>query len=708
MTAQSRIAASLVFGALVAGLALDPVTTVSAWAQEKRWVSSEASPRPGKWDNANAPYLVEVMDCLSFADPCREVTVKKSAQLGFTEVINNWFGYIADAAPAPMMIVQPTTQALHSYTREKLELAIEATPVLRRKVVEQKSRDEAGSTTRTKRFPGGFCTLALATSSADLQSKTIRALALDEVSEYPAEAGERGDPVDQAVKRTLAFSENRKIAKISTPSLEGACRISADYEKSDKRRYYVPCPHCDAFQTLQWENFVHDRRPAFFVCQANGCVIEHHHKARLLRDGVWIKTFDGGDTDLAPPHVLAREDLPRWLARASAGREPGFAIWQAYSPFVPWDDTAADWEAARNDPKKLKTFTQQALGEPWKEAVDVPPAEKLFEARGGFARGLVPTGALFLTGFADVQKDRLEWGVYAWGPRATPEDMPLSWLVDFGVLRGDPEGAEVWRELDRVVARTFPDAWGKGWDIDAFGVDAGYLSNRVYAYALKKALPRQAVEPHNPATTRKVFAVDGRSGWKNPPLWLAKAAVDVDFDGRKIGAVQLWASGTFDLKNDHYYALRQLLAGPDEGTARSRPGTLHLGQFVDRDYLAQLTAEHVADSKTKPPRKIWVNPKGVRNEALDIAVGARALAYHLAAGLSAADWHALSVRRYGPPTDEQGDLAAVWAGDLANAVRPAPAAAPAETSAVLPTDDNAPVPPAGWLGGRKRNWLARS
>jgi phage terminase large subunit GpA-like protein len=678
---QAKIAAALVFGALAAGLALDPEMTVSQWAQANRYVASEASPRPGKWDNATAPYLVEPMDCLSWGDPCREVTVKKSAQLGFTEVINNWFGYIADASPAAMMIVQPTTQALHSYTREKLELAIEATPGLRRKVVDQKSRDETGSTTRTKRFAGGFCTLALATSSADLQSKSVRALAMDEISEYPAETGERGDPVDQALQRTKAYTENRKVLKNSTPSLDGACRISESYAASDQRRFYVPCPHCDAFQILLFDNFVHDRRPAFFACAANGCVIEHHHKTRMLRDGVWIKTYDGGPENPPPPPVLAREYIAKWRARASAGREPGFAIWQAYSPFVPWDDTAAEYARAKDDPKKLKVFTQQVLGEPWKETMDAPAAEKLMEARGGFPRGRVPSGALFLTGFADVQKDRLEWGVYAWGPRIAADDTPEAWLVDFGIIAHSPEGADAWRELDGIVDRTFPDAWGKPWDIDAFGVDSGYLSARVYAYAMRRAIPRAANEAHNPATTRRVFAVDGRPGWKNPPLWLARASVAVDFNGKKIGAVPLWASGTFDLKAGHYHALRQTLAGPDETTGRSRPGTLHLGQFVDRDYLAQLTAEHLADTDTKPPRKIWVCPKGARNEALDIAVGARALAAHLAANLTPADWQALAARRYGEAEAKQSDLAGLWAPDLANAVRPALRRGPLATPA---------------------------
>jgi phage terminase large subunit GpA-like protein len=697
-------AAALVFGALAAGLMPDPPITVSAWAQQSRFVSSEASARPGKWDNAVTPYLVEPMDCMSLSDPCREVAIVKAAQLGFTEAIINAVGTIATRTPCPAMIVQPTTAAMHDFVRLKLEPAIAATPELRKRVQEQKSRDESGSTTRNKRFAGGFLVLALATSSADLQSKSIRFLALDEVTEYPAETGERGDPVDQALARTLAYSENRKVVYNATPGDKGSCRISAKYAESDQREFYVPCPQCDAFQPLHWQAFVKDRRPTFFVCQANGCPIEHHFKDRMIRAGVWIKTYDGGDDNPAPAAILTRDELAAARARTSGGRSPGFFIWQAYSPFVPWDDIADTFDKAKVDPRKLKTFTQQYLGQAWEDTVDAPPAEKLFEARGGFQRARVPTGALFLTGFADVQKDRLEWGVYAWGQRLTAEDMPEAWLIDFGVIAGDPEGADVWRTLDGVVDTTYSDAFGKAWDIDAFGVDAGYLSNRVYAYAMKRALPRQAHEPHNPTTTRRVYAVDGRAGWKNPPLWLAKSSVAVDFGGRKSGAVQLWASGTFDLKSDHYHALRQLLAGPDEVSGRSRAGTLHLGQFVDRDYLEQATAEQLVDTESNPPRRVWVCPKGKRNEALDIAVGSRALAYHLSSTMTPDKWAALAARRYGPAEAAQGDLAAVWNADLANAVR-----VPATTTeaAKVATADEAAKPRESWVGSRGRDWFRK-
>ena len=71
-----------------------PVLTVSEWAEKHRMVSAESgSPYPGKWHNELVPYGVEIMDCLSFSDPCRDVTFKKSHQVGGTEIGVNLFGY---------------------------------------------------------------------------------------------------------------------------------------------------------------------------------------------------------------------------------------------------------------------------------------------------------------------------------------------------------------------------------------------------------------------------------------------------------------------------------------------------------------------------------------------------------------------------------------------------------------------------------------
>ena len=96
--------------------------------------------------------------------------------------------------------------------------------------------------------------------------------------------------------------------------------IEWEYEQSDKRKYWVPCPHCDEYQVLQWKNEAGDYcikwdgddvENAFYVCQVSGCAIEHEHKAEMLAKGEW------------------RAEKP------FAGRA-GFWIWEAYSPFVTW------------------------------------------------------------------------------------------------------------------------------------------------------------------------------------------------------------------------------------------------------------------------------------------------------------------------------------------------------------------------------------
>lgn len=658
--------------AFVAALAPVPPLDVNAWAAESRFVAAESgSPYPGKWNPDLVPYLREVQECLSDAHPCRDVWVKKSAQTGFSEVGLNLFGATAHRGPSPMLIVLPTTDEVRKYNKIKLQPTIDASPALRRAILDVKSRDADSSTALFKRFRGGYCVITGANSSVGLQMISARKTIYEEVSGYPADAGGRGDPVEQTRSRNKAWRDKKPGPKnyfVSVPNLAGDCRISDGYASSDQRKLYVQCPHCAAWQVLRWApdkqagtiRWTSEVRPhgAHYVCLANGCVIEPFHKRGLVAGGVWIKTYPGTNENPTPAEAFAAEELEQWQARSSAGREPGFHLWQGYSVFVSWDDTVAEYLAARVSPTKLKAFTQQGLGLEWEEKTDAPPAERLFEARENFPPRRVPLGALFITAMADVQGDRLEFGVYAWAA-----DLQQGWLIDHGVIAGDPDGRAVWDELGKIVDRTYEGPYGQVFDIDAFGVDSGYLSNKVYEFCRRRALP-------TPAGTRRVFALDGRPGWKLPPLGTAKS-VDVDFDGRRTGSVLIWPVGTFDMKSEHYHGLRQTLAGPD-ADGRARPETLHFNHSCDLAYFEQLTAEAIVDEqKGGRAVKVWANPNRKRNEALDIAVGARALARHYCIGMSAADWTNLCAARGAPPDRAQADLGALWAPRpaSANAVR---------------------------------------
>jgi phage terminase large subunit GpA-like protein len=396
-------------------------------------------------------------------------------------------------------------------------------------------------------------------------------------------------------------------------------------------------------------------------------VIEATERQALLASAVWLSTFPSADPgNPAPPQVVAPADLQRYRPadvggqRGSEGRHPSFAFWQVTSPFVPWDEIVHAWLQAQGDPLKLKAFWQQWLGEPWEVQGEAPEVERLLERRQKWPRGRVPAGVLFLTGAVDVQGDRLEWAVYGW-------DRGLGqYLVDAGVIAGNPESAEPWLVLDGLLARTFTDAWGKPVGVEAWGVDSGYLSQQVYRFVARHA------------STQRVRALDGRHGWRLPAMGTPRT-VSIDWQGRKVGSTQLWPVGTFDLKSEVYWALEQTVKGPD-AAGQWPKGAFYFGDWADRTALEQLTAEYVADRETGGRIvKEWRKIKGRANEQLDLAVYARALARLLADPLSEADWDNLKAQRLGSQADVQLDFAQIWAPGLA-AGSAGPVAAPSPAS----------------------------
>jgi phage terminase large subunit GpA-like protein len=225
------------------GMRPDPDLTVSQWADQHRWLSSRASAEPGRDRTARTPYLREIMDALSPSHPAQRITFMKAAQVGATEAGNNWIGFVIHHAPGPMLAVLPTVEMAKRSSRGRLDPLIEESAALRERVKPARSRD-AGNSMLSKEFPGGILVLTGANSATGLRSMPARYIFLDEVDAYPASADEEGDPVSLAEARTTTFAHRRKVFMVSTPTIRGLSRIEREYEASDQRRYFVPCPHC--------------------------------------------------------------------------------------------------------------------------------------------------------------------------------------------------------------------------------------------------------------------------------------------------------------------------------------------------------------------------------------------------------------------------------------------------------------------------------
>lgn len=551
-------------------LAPPPKLTVSEWADRHRMLSAESSAEPGPWRTARAPYLRGVMDALS--DPAiEEIVVMASAQVGKTECLNNVVGYFIDQDPSPMLWVMPTIELGEAWSKERLEPMCRDTPCLRGKISDVRdSRKGPTSTIRNKAFPGGRLTIAGANKPASLSSKPIRVVLCDEVDKFPPSAGPEGDPVNLAKKRTTTFW-NRKVLLTSTPTVRGISRIEAAYEASDKRRFYVPCPHCNELQVLKFDQLQYDGRgtdhpdpeTTVYACEHCGCVL----------------------TDQDKPGMLARG---QWIAEKPGGRIAGFHINELYSPWVRWGEMVRDYLEKKDHPETHKTFINASLGETYEEEHEAVEWEAL-SARAEDFGAKIPAGVAVITAGIDVQGDRLEVEVVGWGR------MEESWSIEYRRLYGDTSKDKVWRELDAFLDTRYRHELGIDLPIATAMVDSGFRTTEVYKFVKGKE-------------HRRIWAGKGVSGF-------GRAAVTRPQKNNR-GKVQLVPIGVDTIKERVFACLSLQEPGA---------GYCHFSKQHDAEYFQQLTAEKLVRvyEHGRPARRFDL-PRGKRNEALDCRVYAYA------------------------------------------------------------------------------------
>ena len=527
------------------------------------------------------------MDELSTSSPTTHVVFMKAAQIGASEAGNNWLGYVVDIAPGPTLAVLPTVETAKRTSRQRIDPLIEESPSLRSKVKSARSRD-SGNTVLSKEFPGGLLILTGANSAVGLRSMPARNLFLDEVDAYPHDVDEEGDPVALAERRTNTFAR-KKVLKVSTPTIAGRSRIEKDYQASDQRRYFCPCPECGEYQTLEFKQLRWDKgdpRSVTYVCSENGCVLGEADKTEMLARGEWRATAPGDD------------------------KAAGFHLNGLYSPvgWLSWAEIVKQWEEAQADPELLKQFVNTVLGETWQERGDAPEWKRLYDRREDYPIGRVPRGGLFLTAGVDVQKNRLEVEIVGWGRNKQ------SWSVDYRVLPGDPSAPEVWADLTSLLAETFPHEDGVDLPIRLAAVDSGYATQEVYSWA----------RLHPPS---RVMVVKGQEA-ALLAVGVPKEVDAVTSAGKKLRrGVRVWPVGVSMLKSELYGWLRQ--ERPTEESGEKFPlGYCHFPKYGE-EYFQQLTAEQVVTRVVRGyPKRSWEKTRD-RNEALDCRIYARAAASRL-------------------------------------------------------------------------------
>ena len=449
---------------------------------------------------------------------------------------------------------------------------VEATPCLRDKV-SPRTTAQNSSTLQEWAFAGGSLSIGGSNSGAMYRSDSYRIIILDDMDGFAEEVGDEGSPAELAEKRTDTYPNNKKIYKNSTPTIKGESHIDKEYEDSDQREFYVPCPHCGHKQVISFDNIHWNRKEngrrigdAFLTCNECGSAIHESSKQKMMLKGEWI------------PH---NPDNPK----------RGYKITSLYSPWVTWSQIVDEFiEASRlaknGDKKRLKTWINTRLAESYDENPDTIKHSDLYERKELYAAE-VPYGGLILIAGADTQDDRIELEVSAYGKNNE------EWSIDRKIFTGDPALPDVWERLDEFLLNaTYEYEGGGKMKIYAFGIDTGgNKTTHVYKYC-------------RPRHSRRVYGLKG-SSTPDAPIYTRSMS--------KAGGIKmpLYMVGVNQLKDEVHSALMI-----------TEPGATYI-HFPNTDaysegYFAQLTAE-------KKIRGKWINQGNKRNEGFDIKVYSRAV-----------------------------------------------------------------------------------
>jgi terminase, large subunit len=523
----------------------------------------------------------------AITDPnVRQVTVQKSARVGYTRCLDHAVGYFIHQDPSPVLFVMPRIEDCEDFSRSEILPMLTDTPVLAELVGDIKTRDANQRILKRQFRNGASVAFVGANSPAGFRRISARVVLFDEVDGFPLEAGFEGDQIALGIKRTETFW-NRKIVVGSTPTLKFQSRIEKAFADSDQRYFRVACPGCGHYQVLRWENLrwdktnagVHLPKTAHFVCERNGCVIEERHKPAMIASG-------------------------RWVAEKPFTGHAGFHLWTAYSlfPNASWQNIATEFLAAHKDPILLRTFTNTTLGEVFEESSSGRPPEELARraAQSGYKRGTVPEGALLLFLGIDCQVDRCEWVLLSYGRNYR------RFFIDIGTVGGHISELDTQHQIDQLMNRKWPNLFRRRLGISLTAIDANYETDTVLAFAKKYS-------------ASKLISIRGRPGDAVPRL--ARVARERD---EKRG-VPLHFSGRFyNLGVDQFKAMLYRDLGKDDAAGL---GYVNFpNDLPDRFYQELVSENRVAIKRMGQTVFRWVKPERAANECLDCTIYASAAA----------------------------------------------------------------------------------
>jgi phage terminase large subunit GpA-like protein len=415
---KSSLTADELGAAIARRAAPPPKQGVVEWAEGNLSIGNTAHLH-GPYRTRETPYIREVLECFG-DESVRRLSLVWAAQTAKTTAILAGMAYRLDQNPAPALWVMPSAHLARSFSKSRWLPMVESSDALKA----HKPDNQDDLTILEQHFRGMSVYFVGSNSPANLSSRSIALLMMDEMDKFATQSGKEASPIQLAEARCVTFP-NHLIVCTSTPTYENGA-IWTEYMKGDRRRFFLPCLACGEWQFLEWKNVQWD-------------------KSAKADDGDWNMTRVAETTRYVCPkcgNPHQNGDKKAWLPKgqwratefsAEQGRR-SYHLSSLYSPWRPWPELAVKYLQDYESPGGLQDFLNREMAEPWKPEgalISTQMIRDRVDASPRYTIGQPPDGKVLGRLMSiDVQQTEMWWLV-----RELHED-GSSYLLDYGAMVG--------------------------------------------------------------------------------------------------------------------------------------------------------------------------------------------------------------------------------------------------------------------------------
>lgn len=287
-----------------------PKQSVSDWCCEHLRFNEPKN--NGPFSLSGREYTREILD--SWADPAITDAVPIfGSQAGKSTIVMGGSAWTVINNPSRFLWVMPTRDLCRDFSRNRWMTLVRASGVFDDIIPSGARRHEFS--TLQQSIGSALVGFAWSNSPTALSSNPCDVVILDEVDKF-GEGTKEADSVNLADQRTKNTANPKRI-KTTTPTLTDGLGWR-EFLKTDQRRRFLPCPHCQKFVVLIWSkhftvfaNTPEDaqvrwdpeakrkdgtwdldrvERSARFECPHCGGHIQDAHKTKMDRAGEWRPT----------------------------------------------------------------------------------------------------------------------------------------------------------------------------------------------------------------------------------------------------------------------------------------------------------------------------------------------------------------------------------------------------------------------------------